>query len=361
MVRHVINSYQQLNTYQPRVAVIEDDTPQASRKICDLIKKAGGKPMVIPRLLSDRLLASQGLNKQQISQIKRAKTWNDVREFDQQIASATRLHLQYITRKLTFVDSILLSGSIYDIPPSAYHDTKLHERTHLAPPLDVRFQSELVMADYALNARKIPLLGISSGMQLIVVKTGGKLVQHIPEYDQFEKQLLQNVKLSGVSKAGAAIWLEKMGSKERDLVCKLGPNFKVTASKSIIGAMLDTEAFEEISSRRLGVLHTNHQAVRPVDVNQEELNVTALTEDGQYVEAVEHKHHPFCLGVQFRPEYSDEIGLKMISEMVDYSRKLKAQNFDSKAKVAFYVDLANPAIASLAPGQVSVSLEQAVQ
>jgi putative glutamine amidotransferase len=362
MVRQVINSYQQLNSYQPRIAVIEDDSPQASRKICDLIKKAGGKPMVIPRHLSDRLLASQKLSKQQIAQIRRAKSADEVREFDQQIASATRLHLQYIARKLTFVDSVVLPGSIYDIPPSAYHETNTHSRTRLAPPIDVRFQTELMMADYALNTRKIPLLGISGGMQLIVVKTGGKLVQHIEEYDNFASQVLQDVKLNGISKNGAALVLEKLGSKERELASKLSPNFKVVQGASIIGVMLDSEKFDDISCRRLGVIHTNHQAVAPEGVNQSELAITALTQDGRYVEAVEHKHHPFCLGVQFHPEYSDEIGLKMLREMVEYSRKLKAKQFDHKAKVAFYVDIANPAIAaSMAPGQPSAQLEHRIQ
>lgn len=339
MVRPVISSYQQLNNYQPRIAVIEDRHPQGGKMVQQLIKKAGGKAMIIPRILSDRLLASQGLNKQEIKRIQQAKSFDEVREFDQQIATATRLHLQYITRKLTFVDAVILPGSFYDIPPSAYHDVSTHQRTRLAPPIDARFQTELMMTDYALHTRKIPILGISAGMQLLVVKTGGKLVQHLPEYDNFEKQIMQAGTISGISKNGAGIVLERLNAKNKELLSQLGPNFHMTETKSILGVMLSDEKYEQINSRRLQLLHIHHQGVRPEDINQNELKITALTEDDQYVEAVEHKYHPFCLGVQFHPEYNEDLGLRMIKEVVDYARQLKAPLFDNQAHVPTYLDL----------------------
>lgn len=339
MVRHVISDYQQLKKYQPRIAVIEDNHPQGAKKVLDLIKKAGAKPMIIPRFLSERLLASQDLSKSDINRIKKASSLDEVREFDQAIATATRLHLQYITRKLTFVDAVVLPGSIYDIPPSAYHDTKIDSHTQLAPPMDIRFQTELMMADYALHTRKIPLLGISGGMQLIVVKTGGKLVQHVDSYDDFANQVLSQGKVAGISQNGVGILLERISNKNKELLSKLSPNFKIVKPKSIIGVMLNQEKFDSINSKRLELLHLAHQGVRPEDVNSAELSVTATTEDGKYVEAIEHKHHPFCFGTQFHPEYSDEVGLKMISEMVEYARELKAQSFDKGAEVPNYVEL----------------------
>jgi len=339
MVRHVISDYGQLKNYQPRIAVIEDNHPQGAKKVVELIKKAGAKPMIIPRFLSERLLASQELAKADINRIKKAASLDEVREFDQEIATATRLHLQYITRKLTFVDAVVLPGSIYDIPPSAYHDTEVDSHTQLAPPMDVRFQTELMMADYALHTRKIPLLGISGGMQLIVVKTGGKLVQHVETYDDFANQVLENGKIAGISSNGAGILLERISAKNKELLSKLSPNFKIVKPKSIIGVMLNQEKFESINSRRLELLHLHHQGVRPKDINQSELFVTATTEDGQYVEAVEHKHHPFCFGTQFHPEYSDNLGLKMITEMVEYARQLKAMQFDKSADVPAYVEM----------------------
>ena len=339
MVRQVITDYQQLKNYQPRIAVIEDNHAQGGKEVIKLIKKAGGKPMIIPRYLSERLLASQDLNKATIQRIKTAKSLDEVREFDQEIATATRLHPQYITRKLTFVDAVILPGSIYDIPPSAYHDTNFDHKTHVAPPIDARFQTELMMADYALHTRKIPILGISGGMQLLVVKTGGKLVQHVDDYDNFAEQVLSNGHIAGIGNNGAALVLDRLSNKNKQILSNLSPNFKVVQPKSILGVMLCEEKFNSISSKRLALLHLHHQGVRPADVNEAELTVTATTEDGKYVEAVEHKHHPFCFGTQFHPEYSDEIGLKMIKEMVDYSRQLKAQQFDKKANVPTYVEM----------------------
>jgi putative glutamine amidotransferase len=339
MVRPIINDYDQLKKYAPRIAVIEDRSPHGGKTIQKLIKQAGGKPMVIPRMLTDRLLASQGLSKADIDRIKNAKNFEEVRDLDQQIATATRLHLQYITRKLTFVDAVVLPGSVYDIPPSAYHDTLVHQRTRMAPPMDARFQTELMMADYALYARKIPLLGISAGMQLLVVKTGGKLVQHLPEYDNFAAQVMQGGAISGVSVNGKELVLEKINAKNKELLSKLGPNFQMTEPQSILGVMLSNKDFEEITSHRLELLHLHHQGVRPEDVNASELKVTAMTEDGQYVEAVEHKYHPFCLGTQFHPEYSNDLGFRMIKEMVEYAREKKAESFDRTAQVPTYMDL----------------------
>ncbi len=339
MVRHVITNYSQLKNYQPRIAVIEDNHPHGAKKVLDLIKKAGAKPMIIPRFLSERLLASQDLNKADINRIKKATSLDEVREFDQAIATATRLHLQYITRKLTFVDAVILPGNIYDIPPSAYHDTKIDSHTQLAPPLDVRFQTELTMADYALYTRKVPILGISSGMQLIVVKTGGKLVQHSDNYDAFAEQVRSAGAVAGISQKSANILIDRISTKNKELIAGFAPRFKIVKPQSIIGVMMNQEKFESISSKRLDLLHLHHQAVRPHDVNVAELSVTAITEDGAYVEAVEHKHHPFCFGTQFHPEYSDTIGLRMISEMVEYARQLKSLQFDNQAHVPSYLEL----------------------
>lgn len=339
MVRPVINSYQQLNNYQPRIAVIEDPTSPTSKRVLDLIKKAGGKAMIIPRYLSERLLATQDLNKQQIARIKSARTWDEVREFDQQIATATRLHLQYITRKLTFVDAVVLPGNQYDIPPSAYHDVHTDSHTRVAPPLDVRFQTELVMTDYALHSRKIPILGISGGMQLLVVKTGGKLVQHLPEYDNFEKQVLQSAHLNGISSNGSALALEKLSLRNQTLASKLSSGFYMTEPRSILGVILSEAEFEHKNIERLQAVHLNHQGVRPADINPHELKITAVSADGQYVEAVEHTYHPFCLGIQFHPEHTESLGFTMLKELIDYARQLKSGSFDNKAKVPFYVDL----------------------
>ena len=265
---------------------------------------------------------------------------------------ATRLHLQYITRKLTFVDAVVLPGNQYDIPPSAYHDVNVDSHTRVAPPLDVRFQTELMMADYALNNRKIPLLGIDSGMQLLVVKTGGKLMQHLPDYDNFEKQLLQTSSISSTSKNNTAAAIEKFSIRDSKVVGTLRHKFKIVQPRSILGVMLSTQDFN-LRSAKLSAVHLNHQAVRVQDVNQGEMKVTALSDDGNYVEAIEHAYHPMCLGIQFHAEFHAETGMRMIKEVVDYARTLKSQQFDAKAKVPSYLDLHEREIEPLIAGTQS--------
>ncbi len=333
-------------TYKPRVAIIEG-CKQSTKRVTDLIKKCDGKTMVIPRMLSDRLLSSQGLEKKDIAKIKKAKSISDVREFEQQIASATRMHLQYITRKLAFVDAVVLPGSRYDVPPSAYHDPQVHEATNVSPPLDVRFQTELVMADYALYTRKIPILGICGGMQLLVVKTGGRLIQHLPDYDNVAKQEIESASISKASVNGAKWLASNSGNSEAAITLPLDTthSLKIVDAKSILGNILDDCDIDWSSLAQsesgLGVYGEHHQGARPTDINPQELKVSAVSEC-ELVGAVEHVNHPFCLGVDFHPEYNENcIGREMIREVVEFARFMKAPSVQSMPQQPHFIDWKN--------------------
>lgn len=299
--------------YQPRIAIIDDAKNPATQRVLDLIKKAGAKPMIIPRELSERLLKSVNLSNADIEKLSRAKQLDEVANYEPALLAATKMHLQYIARKLTYVDAVVLPGNEYDIPPSAYHDPHLHTSTNVAPPLDVRFQTELLMADYALHTRKIPLLGISGGMQLLVVKTGGRLIQHLDDYNDVANQTFGSASIAGAN--------SKELTRKPDAICMVKP-------RSILGAILKDRADilgeSDFNGEALGLQDNHHQAVRLEDVNQRELLVTAVTPNN-LVEAVEHKNHPFCLGVQFHPEYDAKfnIGFEMIQSMVDFARDIK--------------------------------------
>jgi putative glutamine amidotransferase len=308
MVRRIVNE-NNINQYEPRVAIVEDANNPATQRIVDLIEKAGGKPMIIPRELSDRLLASQDLDPSSIARIRTAKSLDEVREFESAINAATKLHLQYIARKLTYVDAVVLPGNEYDIPAEAFHDTQVHEAARIAPPFDVRFQTESLMAEYAMHTRKIPILGISHGMQLLVVKTGGRLHQNVPNVETAIAE-----PANGNTK-GAVVF------RRVDSVCMVN-------SQSILGAILQGKKAEiflkDFNGDALGMSDTRQQAVSVNDVNSRELSITA-TSDNQLVEAVEHKHHPFCLGIQFHPEYDVKfnLGFEIIHNLVDFARSIK--------------------------------------
>lgn len=345
-------------TYKPRVAIIEG-CKQSTKQVVDLLKKCDGKPMVIPRMLSDRLLASQGLDKKAITRIKRAKSMDDIREFEQQVAAATRMHLQYITRKLAFVDAVVLPGSRYDIPPNAYHDPKLHEATQVAPPVDVRFQTELVMADYALYTRKIPILGICGGMQLLVVKTGGRLIQHLPDYENVARHELENGSITQASQNGARWLAASSGNNDQAITLPLDAthSLKVIDAKSILGSILkdcdfDWESLKN-SKNGLGVYSKHHQGATPADVNPRELKVTAVSET-ELVGAVEHVNHPFCLGVDFHPEYNEScIGSEMLREVVEFARFMKAPSVQSQPQQPHFTDWKDNYQESWAPQAVA--------
>ncbi len=324
MVRIVVKE-DTLSTYKPRVAIVDDVSNASTQRVVDLIKKAGGKPMVIPRHLSDRLLASQNLDATAIARIHNAESADDVRDLEGAIVAATKLHLEYIARKLTYVDAVVLPGSEFDIPPEAYHETNVHAQTRLAPPLDVRFQTELLMADYALHTKKVPLLGIGHGMQMLVVKTGGRLIQHLPDYDNVAAQEM----LGGTAqiKAGSPVTFRSAQA------------VSMAESKSILGSILRGKQAEAVltqdfSGEAIGLRHYQHQAVRVEDVNARELIVTA-TRDERLVEAVEHRHHPFCVGVQFHPEHDvkNNLGMEMIQSMIDFARTLHLPLKKSESRV----------------------------
>lgn len=342
MVRKVIQNLDELADYKPRIALIADEATPGAQLLIKLIRDAGGKPMIIPHQLTERGLAAQNLDNDAVIKIMAADSLDAVAEYESAIASATRLHMQYIQRKLAFVDGIILPDSDYDVPPATYHDTTMHSTTRLAPPADVRFQTELVMTDYALHLRKIPILGISSGMHMLVVKTGGKLLQDVANYDNPAKQTFARVQIASVS-TNAIRLLESdliKGRRKITLPQDASPKLKMLEPRSIIGALLnvqDAKAGDVIDGVKLGLLNLHHQGVRQQDVNRNDLTITAINEHG-LVEAVEHKQHPFCVGVQSHPEYNMQTtGLPMIQEMVDYARAIKLPLRDNMTQIPNYL------------------------
>jgi putative glutamine amidotransferase len=79
-------------------------------------------------------------------------------------------------RLLDRIDGLLLAGGA-DVDPSFY-GAEAHPETTTTWPERDRF--ELALARRALE-RRMPILGICRGMQLLNVARGGTLVQHLPE------------------------------------------------------------------------------------------------------------------------------------------------------------------------------------
>ncbi|HKB32092.1 MAG TPA: gamma-glutamyl-gamma-aminobutyrate hydrolase family protein [Streptosporangiaceae bacterium] len=159
---------------------------------------------------------------------------------------------------------ILSAGS--DVDPHVYGEQP-HERT--SDPDSRRDRFEVSLIRVAIEA-KLPFLAICRGMQVLNVALGGSLIQHLPAEVGHDRHApgpgapgSHGVRISGDGKLGGI----------------LGTTAAVTAS--------------------------HHQAVRRLGDGL----VPVAWADDQVVEGVELHGHPFGIGVQWRPEDSDDLRL----------------------------------------------------
>ncbi|MDP1974400.1 MAG: gamma-glutamyl-gamma-aminobutyrate hydrolase family protein, partial [Alphaproteobacteria bacterium] len=127
----------------------------------------------------------------------------------------------------------------------------------------LRTQFEMLLCNMALT-KNIPILGICGGAQIINVCLGGTLIQHIP--DEIPNAL--NHQTGALSSHSIKIEKESMLSKI-------------------------------FNKSELIVNSSHHQSI---NVSGKDLIISAIAEDN-VVEAIELKNHPFCIGVQWHPEF----------------------------------------------------------
>jgi putative glutamine amidotransferase len=157
------------------------------------------------------------------------------------------------------VDGLVLSGGI-DIAPSLYGGT--WEPEQRPDPARDRFEQALVRLAVE---RRVPVLGVCRGMQMINVALGGTLHEHVEHAEvrasvsgTFEGVRMHTIPLTE-------------GSLVREVLCR----------------------------ERLGVLCLHHQAPDRVPA---QLRIGARADDG-IVEAVEGTDGAFLLGVLWHPEH----------------------------------------------------------
>lgn len=83
---------------------------------------------------------------------------------------------------IALLDGVVLTGNTFDVNPELYNEVQ-HPKTRSSASDSLatqRLHYEEELAKYACE-KKIPLLGICGGMQLINVEQGGKLEQHLPD------------------------------------------------------------------------------------------------------------------------------------------------------------------------------------
>lgn len=157
-------------------------------------------------------------------------------------------------------DGLLLPGGA-DIEPALY-GRKREEKC--GKPNELRDKYEFMIYDAFVKTNK-PILCICRGFQLLNVANKGTLYQDIAEIKK---------------------------CSHSDFLKRAKPIHKVTINEN-------TKLYEIFGKAETGVNSLHHQAVETVGEN---LIVSATSQDG-FIEAIELKDHPFCIGVQWHPEH----------------------------------------------------------
>lgn len=169
-----------------------------------------------------------------------------------------------IKRQVSLVDAILIQGGI-DITPSLYGEEAVPELDITCLKTD-KFLLEVIKC---AKERKIPILGICKGMQLINVSYGGTLYQDIKYAGLDSKSHRQSDE--SITKPFHSINLEK---------------------NSLLGKIFDNK-------EKIMVNSYHHQAVKDLGKG---LVIDAKADDG-IIESIHYDDKSqWILGVQFHPE-----------------------------------------------------------
>jgi putative glutamine amidotransferase len=174
-----------------------------------------------------------------------------------------------VTAALEGLDGLLLTGG-GDVAAAKYGELP-HPSVEEAEP--GRDEFELALVSLA-RTRRLPILAICRGAQVLNVAYGGTLVQDIPSQVPGALPHKLEVPPHQAFELAHEIWLDK----------------DTLLSRLMRERLSDTDACE-VNSR-------HHQAVRQLGPG---LIVSATAPDG-VIEAIEDPAAGFCLGVQWHPE-----------------------------------------------------------
>ena len=172
-------------------------------------------------------------------------------------------HAEHLEAYLSMIDGLVITGGNFDVSPSLYGENIASDTVILK---DTRTRFEYGLVKGAL-ARNMPVFGICGGQQLLNVVLGGTLIQHIP--DVVESDILHEQ-----------------------------PNPRHEAGHSV-AIKEGTQLAAILGTRKIMVNSAHHQAVGRV---ADGVRVNAVAPDG-VIEGIEYPAHPFCIGLQWHPEF----------------------------------------------------------
>jgi putative glutamine amidotransferase len=169
---------------------------------------------------------------------------------------------------LAMLDGLVVTGGAFDVDPALYGAAERHGTVKLK---ERRTRFEWAITQGAVNLN-LPLLGICGGQQLLNVVLGGTLIQHIPDA------------------------LPTALAHEQ-------PNPRTEPGHEVI-VVPGTLLHRITGTERLPVNSAHHQAAERVGPG---IVASGRAPDG-IIEAIEDPRRPFCLGVQWHPEYRISAG-----------------------------------------------------
>ncbi|MBF0314226.1 MAG: gamma-glutamyl-gamma-aminobutyrate hydrolase family protein [Oligoflexia bacterium] len=179
---------------------------------------------------------------------------------------------KYLQEMLFKIQGLLIPGGD-DIDPKLYHE----KRNNKGEPIDSDFDLfEKKIVEFALS-KKLPILGICRGEQLINVLFGGSLYQDIPSQYELGRTTARTT--------------NKVVHRKKVKDTYFHPRHEVQIEKESTLYTLFNQS----------IINTNsyhHQGVKDLAPG---FKVVARTED-DFVEAIEVKDNKNIMGVQFHPE-----------------------------------------------------------
>lgn len=169
---------------------------------------------------------------------------------------------------LEHIDGLVITGGNFDVDPALFGDKTRHDTVTLK---ENRTSFEIAVTKSALE-KKMPILGICGGQQLLNVVLGGTLIQHIPAEIQ---DPLAHEQPNPRNEAGHTIEITK-------------------------GTML----YDIVGATEMNVNSAHHQAAKEVAAGT---IINAVAPDG-VIEGIEAPAERFCLGVQWHPEFEIDDG-----------------------------------------------------
>ena len=181
-------------------------------------------------------------------------------------------NLELVNHYSELIDGLLITGGAFDVDPKLFGDDT---RSPFTTTKKERTKFELAITRQCLE-RKIPILGICGGEQLLAVALGGKLNQHIPDcpFDTLEHE-----QKNPRNEAGHSVEI-------------------------LTGTLLH----KIVGVTEINVNSAHHQAVSDPGPTAKR---NAHAPDG-IIEGIESPVHPFCIGVQWHPEFHISEGDKKL-------------------------------------------------